>query len=220
MPAKKARAGVRGERRRELLGHALAVFGEKGYHGAKVEDIVSRAGVAHGTFYLYFADKRATFAELLDSFVARLRVAIHRLDPREPIREQIAANVDRVLDILLAERGFARILLSHAVGIDREFDRKLLNFYEAVAAMLEQALALGQRMRVIRPCDVRLAACALLGMVKEVVYRIVMGGYDAPRKRLARELVEQSLSGLLAEPRAERKKRPLAGAMARRRQPS
>ena len=187
----------KGQRRRDLLEHALAVFSEKGYHATKVEDIVSRAGVARGTFYLYFEDKRATFTELLDSFVARLREAILRINPQGPVRSQIRANVDRALDLLLSERDFTRILLSHAVGIDPAFDRKLLDFYDAIAQMLERALALGHSMGLVRAHDFGLMAYALLGMVKEIAYRVVVAGYEVEPEHLAEQLLDQSLHGLL-----------------------
>ncbi len=44
-------------RRRELLEAAVSVFSEKGIASASVDDIVRAAGVAKGTFYLYFATK-------------------------------------------------------------------------------------------------------------------------------------------------------------------
>jgi AcrR family transcriptional regulator len=55
------------ERRNELLTAARAVFAAKGYEGATVAEIVKRAGVAQGTFYLYFPGKDAlagAFAEI------------------------------------------------------------------------------------------------------------------------------------------------------------
>ena len=44
------------------------------------------AGVARGTFYLYFEDKRGVFVELVDRFLARLHLAILRIDPQDPAR--------------------------------------------------------------------------------------------------------------------------------------
>jgi AcrR family transcriptional regulator len=55
-------------RRTELLSAARAVFATKGYDGATVADIVKKAGVAQGTFYLYFPGKEAlaaAFAEIV-----------------------------------------------------------------------------------------------------------------------------------------------------------
>jgi len=44
----------KGEKRQQILDSAVAVFAEKGFYNAKVTDIAHKAGVAHGTVYLYF----------------------------------------------------------------------------------------------------------------------------------------------------------------------
>ena len=59
---------TRTDRRTQLLQAARSVFAKKGYEEATVAEIVGRAGVAQGTFYLYFPGKEAlagAFAELL-----------------------------------------------------------------------------------------------------------------------------------------------------------
>lgn len=42
---------------RKLLDAGLRVFASRGYHAARVDDIVRAARTSHGTFYLYFANK-------------------------------------------------------------------------------------------------------------------------------------------------------------------
>lgn len=44
-------------RRRRIREAAVTVFANKGYHDARVSDIASEAGVAHGLVYHYFAGK-------------------------------------------------------------------------------------------------------------------------------------------------------------------
>lgn len=61
--------------RRRLLDAAEEVFGEMGYYEASVAEITRRAGVAQGTFYIYFHSKRDTFVELVEDIGARLRAA-------------------------------------------------------------------------------------------------------------------------------------------------
>lgn len=72
------------DRRSELLSAARAVFARKGFEDATVAEIVSRAGVAQGTFYLYFPGKDSLagafaqtlaerFAELAEERTARSR---------------------------------------------------------------------------------------------------------------------------------------------------
>ena len=53
----------------ELLEAALAVFAEKGFAAARMEDIAARAGAAKGTIYLYFPSKEAVFEALVRSVV-------------------------------------------------------------------------------------------------------------------------------------------------------
>jgi AcrR family transcriptional regulator len=49
----------------EILEAALAVFAEKGFASARMDDIAARAGVTKGTIYLYFDSKESLFKALL-----------------------------------------------------------------------------------------------------------------------------------------------------------
>jgi AcrR family transcriptional regulator len=52
--------------RAKLLDAALPVLGEKGLHATRVDDVVRTAGVSHGTFYLYFANKEELIRALAE----------------------------------------------------------------------------------------------------------------------------------------------------------
>ena len=67
------------ERRSDLLRAARTVFATRGYHDARIDEIAAQAGVAKGTFYLYFKDKRSIFVELLDALFERISRAILRV---------------------------------------------------------------------------------------------------------------------------------------------
>lgn len=62
--------------RRRLLDAAEVCFAETGYHDASVVKITETAGVAQGTFYLYFASKRDIFDELVRDLNRRVRHAM------------------------------------------------------------------------------------------------------------------------------------------------
>ena len=69
------------ERPRQILEAAFEVFGEKGLHAARLDDIARRAGVAKGTIYLYFPNKEALFREMIQqTIVERLEAARRDLD--------------------------------------------------------------------------------------------------------------------------------------------
>ena len=62
------REQLRGERRRQIIEAALAVFAEKGFNAAKVSDVAARAGVSQGTIYLYFEGKEQLLVQALGAF--------------------------------------------------------------------------------------------------------------------------------------------------------
>jgi AcrR family transcriptional regulator len=58
---------------RRLLEAGMIEFENRGFHGVRVDDVVHRAGISHGTFYLYFSNKE-------DLFKALLRDALHDME--------------------------------------------------------------------------------------------------------------------------------------------
>src|SRR6202035_3651185 len=65
-PAQGRELGRQGQRTvRKLLGAGLAEFDENGFQAVRVDDVVRRANISHGTFYLYFSNKDDLFKTLL-----------------------------------------------------------------------------------------------------------------------------------------------------------
>jgi AcrR family transcriptional regulator len=162
----------RQERRAQVLRHAKRIFARKGYHRTNVADILSRAGIARGTFYLYFQNKKDLFEELLEQVVTELTRKIERLrvgpEHADPV-DQLRANLARVLSYVLAERELTDILLNHSTGFDRELDEKIQNFYDRIAAMIQRSLDLGIQMNLVRVSDTRVVSYCILGGIKEAV---------------------------------------------------
>jgi AcrR family transcriptional regulator len=175
------------ERRQQILTVARDVFAKRGYHAAKIDDIVAAAGVARGTFYLYFEDKRAIFEEIVDRTIARVGMAIVRVDPHDGVRsvaDQVRENIRRIVRILLEDRATTKILLTDALGVDPAFDRKLLSFYDEMSSLLEGSLRDGQALGVVREGDVRLIAWLTMGALKEAMFQIVQRGAEYEEDKL------------------------------------
>jgi AcrR family transcriptional regulator len=167
------------ERRAQILAKAREVFARLGYHAATVDDIVLAAGIARGTFYLYFEDKRAVFAELVDRFLARLHLTIQHIDPDDPshtVARQIRGNIFRVVGLFLGDRAVAKILLTDALGLDADFDRKLRAVYDELFNLLEGSLRMGQGMGLVAEGDPRVMAYLSVGAMKELFFQSVIGG--------------------------------------------
>jgi AcrR family transcriptional regulator len=52
---------------RKLLDAGKTVFADRGFHAARVDDIVKVAKTSHGTFYLYFSNKEDLLRALIDA---------------------------------------------------------------------------------------------------------------------------------------------------------
>jgi AcrR family transcriptional regulator len=185
-------------RRAQVLRHAKRIFARKGYHRTNVADIISRAGIARGTFYLYFQNKKDLFEELLQQVVSELSKRILRLkvggDESDPV-EQLRANLRRVVSYLLSERELTDILLNHSTGFDRELDERIQAFYDRIAALIQRSLDLGIQMNLVRQSDTRIASYAILGGIKEVVAMASRTG-DSRVEALAEEILALGLTGV------------------------
>lgn len=194
---------AREQRRRHVLDCAKDVFAFRGYHSASVSDIIRAAGIARGTFYIYFKSKRDIFDRLLDEFFALIQANVKLIDASasaetSPI-EQLRRNVDGVVGVLFGNLALSKILLSEAVGLDPEFDQKLIEFYSKLLGMIERSLDTGKRLGVVRRCDPRIVARCILGTVKEAMYQQVMGSFNADRERFVEELLRFNLKGVYSQ---------------------
>ena len=51
------RPDIQGERKKQILDAAMTVFAQKGFHQARMDDIVEQSGLSKGTIYWYFKSK-------------------------------------------------------------------------------------------------------------------------------------------------------------------
>ncbi|MBL1074689.1 TetR/AcrR family transcriptional regulator [Nocardia sp. 2] len=141
------------QRRRELVATAYAVFIEKGYTAAGVNDITDRLGVATGTFYRYFDSKREILDHVIEFGIEKMFTAIQEAwgaGPDESFDGFIAhlhTVGEAMMRTLDEEPGMVRMLLFEATAVDEELTSRLLGVHEAlgaaIASMLDHGVAQG-----------------------------------------------------------------------------
>ena len=193
-------AHQRSERRRELLAVALAVFAERGYHQTRISDIIEAAGVARGTFYLYFPSKHAIFEALLDEVLRRIRGSVIGVEvgpDAPPLRDQIHTTLVRLLSLVRESPALSRLVLREAIGLDAEIDQKLESVYGELHRWLAQSLGNGQSLGFLAPFDPTLVAWCILGSVERVL-RLILERSDAfSVEAMADALLDSHLAGIL-----------------------
>ena len=104
-------------KRRAILDAALAEFSARGFAEARMEDIARAAGVAKGTIYLYFQDKKGLFDGLLRDVLGEVHahtadiMADEGLSPHEKLFRVYAPLMDE------DSRATAVIRLIYAEGL-------------------------------------------------------------------------------------------------------
>lgn len=193
---------TREARREQILEAALQVFAVQGYHGASITDLVAAAGVARGTFYLYFDSKDAVFRELLDELLAHLRANVVGIDvsaDAPPFEAQLEATVVRILKTVESNRALTRIIFREAVGLDAQVEGRMRAFDESLTGFVARSLDAGAAIGLVHAPDPEILAACILGTLRGVVERYVVEG-DGPVDvhRIARVVVGYALRGVQA----------------------
>lgn len=121
------------ERPRELLDAALAVFVERGFAAARLEEVAKRAGVSKGTVYLYYSGKEALLKALVQSAI------LPQLENIEALAREHSGS-SRELLIKLVSAMWRAIALSPLSGIPKLMLSEAGNFPELARYFLEAVI--------------------------------------------------------------------------------
>jgi len=187
------------DKRRVILDAAVRVFARSGYHGARVGDIATEAGVAHGLLYHYFASKdevletvfRENFGELLKRF--------HAVEASE---EPAPVKLEGIAKILLRtwrnDPDLVTVMVRE-VARSPQLQSQVDEVREAFA-ILERVIEQGQADGAFRrDLDARLASWIVYGGLEEVLTGWALGQLpdgDEEVARAERTAIEISLGGL------------------------
>jgi AcrR family transcriptional regulator len=186
-----------------LLRAAVDVFGARGYAAARVSDIVGRAGVAQGTFYLYFESKEAIFLRLIDDFFGRLlgdtlgHYPAAGLESTRDLVAQLRQMWLTILDRCRREPVLTMLVLrdSYALGSASRAraDECFARVVAAISAYFQEVSARGIMGRGISDP----AAWVVLGIIERAIHYAVVIDPDADADRLVDEFLRMELGGLL-----------------------
>ena len=164
-------------KREKILKAAISAFAQKGYHDTSISKIINKAGIARGTFYLYFENKRQIFDSILENLIVEIDRCIKKIEigrERQNPLEQLKDNLRRIFTLFVENPELSRILLRHAAGLDKESDQKITEFYNNIADKIEDALKLGIKMELIRDCNPRITSFLILGSIKELIEHVTL----------------------------------------------
>lgn len=138
-------------RREQILEAATSVFARLGVHTARMDDIVEEAGLSKGAVYWYFASKDAIIKSILDIFLNRELLGLHKLvDQEGSVEERLMLMVDYLLTELVENESIMPIayefyaLSTRESEIRRSLHEYFRKFIQIFEALISQGIERGE----------------------------------------------------------------------------
>jgi AcrR family transcriptional regulator len=162
----------RGDRsRRRILAAAEQLFADLGFHSASIVKITEAAGVAQGTFYIYFESKQAVFKEVLLDLNHRVRQAMAEGTKGATSRAEAERGGFRGFFQFTAEHPALYRVIRQAEFVAPELlERHYANIATGYVDGLRQAMAAGE----IAQADPEVVAWALMAVGEMIGMRWVL----------------------------------------------
>ncbi len=187
-------------RRAQILDAAKTVFAQRGYHNASINEIIRRAGIARGTFYLYFESKQKVFDSVLVDALQQLRRRITRIEVDQPAAApgiQLRDNLVRIFDYLLTDKEFTQLLLAQGVAAEAEDAERIGSFFDQVIGLINHSLTRGITLGLVRPCNTEIVAAALVGTVRGVIAQMLASDDPPDQDTVIDELIAFAVCGVV-----------------------
>tara|TARA_B100001013_G_scaffold341495_1_gene266073 strand:+ start:536 stop:1138 length:603 start_codon:yes stop_codon:yes gene_type:complete len=185
-------------KRQQILDSAVAVFAEKGFYNAKVTDIAHKAGIAHGTVYLYFQTKEdiliQIFEEKFEELVSYIFMevgteqnALAKLRRLILIQLQMVETNPELTELMLLEaRQSSKFILSSAIS-------KIGDYCDKIEGILKEGIEEG----LVRPdLDLTVASTMLYSGIEGIATRWMLENKHYNLNSCAEQLTQLFIDGI------------------------
>ncbi|MGG2083363.1 TetR family transcriptional regulator [Lysinibacillus pakistanensis] len=160
----------------KIIQAAIEVFREKGIEKTKVSDIVKAAGIAQGTFYLYFPSRLSVMPAIAKVMVEKIIDAIKEgISIQEPFPKQLEKVVDIVFSLTEDYRDVFALIYAGITQTEhmKEWENIYAPYYEWMNNFLYEA----QQQGIIRPSlNTTRSSKLIIGLVESAAEQIYL--YD------------------------------------------
>jgi AcrR family transcriptional regulator/predicted DNA-binding transcriptional regulator AlpA len=164
----------RGSSRKEIIIEAaIALFREKGYDNTSITDIVDRARIGRGTFYMNFANKEELFIECADRiFFAMYEDVWQEIKNEKNMVERLKKRGVAFLRSYSQWSDMMNLIRGASVGNHPTFSKKLSKVMHQIIDPLIHDIQRGMEQGLIRKIDPKIAGFVLMGMSEYLSYLI------------------------------------------------
>jgi AcrR family transcriptional regulator len=188
-------------RRRELIETAKRLFLERGYAQTSVASIVREAGVAQGTFYLYFKSKQAVLpylrAEVLGHYTQGFEES--NTNTKLPADARLVAGLARIHEVMREQVPLIRVL--REASSSEEIEQIWLEGRETLSRPFARLIEEGCTDGSFAVDDARMAAHLALALLDDLLFESLVWQRPAPPAQTLAHATRFLLRGLGSDDR-------------------
>lgn len=182
-----------------LMDAGQRLFCSRGFHGTNSKEIAAEAGVAIGSFYAYFKDKKDLFIAVLDRYSQRIFASLPELptkilveDKAEEVLSDYIHKIVRAHDLPQLHRELFVVLRN-----DPDLEDMIHRWQQESVRRIEGSLQDAARFLRIR--NTRAAAILMNTTIEATVQRLTLYRAEIEEKQLVEELADMFCRYLLVD---------------------
>jgi AcrR family transcriptional regulator len=173
-------------RREQIIRSASLLFESKGFDGTTIDDIVQAAGIAKGTFYIYFPNKDELLTQVIRRLIEdTLEVIEEKLEGEKDFFNRLLIKGSELTRLYLEKTDLLNVMIGQTVG-KPQLSQHLQEIYRNLADMVVDDLRAGiEEGQLVELEDLQTAAYALIGMGQMVAYALALNRDLDPEKAIS-----------------------------------
>ena len=188
---------LKDEIRQRIIDAGVRAFSELGFHGMKIAAVARDAGVANGTYYLHFKDKKALYNEIARLATAKLASSIfaaHNYNGGQGNSDR--AEIEAVIEFAEQNKDYLRIALNTAAPDSSDKSDLFKPLIDIRMTELKKGIKDGHINHGIHP---EIGARAEIGMLLSVVHWWLANRNKASKEQLLNTLLHLRRSWALTD---------------------
>ncbi len=184
-------------RSQKIIKSVREILAEKEMDKVSIKSIAQKAGIATGTFYLYFADKET----LIDTAIQEIYHEL--LDHIKKERGQYTNRFDKLqvtmkvcIKFFLKEKQLAKTLLVDFPSKNTTLNSKFMDIENDLIRLTKIDLDELVEQQLIPNQDTQVSACAFVGAFREVILSWITNGEPLDTELAQKTLIDYNMRGL------------------------
>lgn len=187
-------------KRNHLIQAALELFNSEGYHQTRIEDIIKKAQVGKGTFYLYFKNKEELVMAIMDQLLGEVS---HTLDwvqlnigDVNDLRHLFLEEAKRLTHTFYQNQESARFLFREGRAVSRLVEKRINDYMKAMQKTSEETYQFGLTLGILNNIDPTISSTLVVGGIMHIYQQWLEGNVEQSIDEIIEKSVDFYMSAL------------------------